>query len=375
MYLPLLIIAAGGDYGLVGLLPIITGAIAVFWTPLAGDLIDSSRNREQVRHRVILASVAVACGSIIGMALLDTLPALILLFGMMSIGVHTGWTAINSFLASETSHDELGSVSGFGTIFGYLGGGFGAGGAVLIEHFVGMGPAVIFIAIFLFTFGIIPGLFLPESENPSVRSQSLLQGLRDLAPVIRKNRTLKACLIASILWTDALSTVMTFASLLAVNVLGIPEQNTSLYLAPVLPAAILGGYIHGNAGDRYGLVNIMFLNLILWASGYVFIIYFVELVPSIVISLIAGFALGGTVSLTRAIYAKILPPGFEGRLFGLAAMFFFFGGSIGPLLTGIIADLPGMNLRYALIVPYTFTMFSMPFLLLVRENGVVFEGP
>lgn len=196
----------------------------------------------------------------------------------------------------------------------------------------------------------------------------------DAAKEVARNRSIKAYLFGSILWGDAISTIMTFASLIAIEVLLIPAESAILFLGLALPGAALGSVIQGRLGDRYGVRLMQGLNLGLWAIGFATIILWAEFAPVAVVSSIAGFALGGNLALSRALYAKIIPKGFEARLFGFSAIFTFFGGALGPLLTGFIADLPGVGLRTALIVPLLFVLLSLPALAFIQENGAPFEG-
>ena len=119
----------------------------------------------------------------------------------------------------------------------------------------------------------------------------------------------------------------------------------------------------------------MVKNMIFLASnGFCIIIFWAEIVPIALASTVAGFALGGNLTLSRALYAKVIPKGFEGRLFGFSAIFAFFGGALGPLLTGVMADLPSFTLRTALIVPLAFVILSIPTLAFIEENSAPFEG-
>ena len=167
---------------------------------------------------------------------------------------------------------------------------------------------------------------------------------------------------------------MTFASLIAVEVLLIPPNDALFFLGLALPGAAFGALAQGKLGDAWGLRKAQALNLVLWAMGFSAIILWAEYLPILLISSIAGFALGGNLTLSRALYASIIPEGLEGRLFGFAAIFTFFGGALGPLVTGLVADLPGFTLRGALVIPLIFVMASIPTLAFIKENGAPFEG-
>ncbi|TXT55179.1 MAG: membrane protein of unknown function [Candidatus Thorarchaeota archaeon] len=376
LYLPLMIIDAGGTNTLVGILPLLTGAIAVFWTPMVGLVIDQSSSDSITRRILIFFSALVGSISIIVMAHLEfSLMGLVLSFTIMSIAIQTGWTAINSFLAAEGDIKSMGTLSGIGITFGYLGGAIGAGGAVLIETLTSRNFALIFVGLFLILFSLIPSLFLKDTKNTQSIEERMK--LRDTITEISQNRSLRMYLLGSILWGDAIATIMTFAAIISNEVLLIPVENVTLVVGSALPFAIIGGYIQGRLGDHYGIVKIQGMNLAIWAIGFSIIILLGSSLPIILITSVAGFALGGNVTLTRGLYAKIIPKGMEGRLFGISAIFAFFGGAIGPLVTGFVADIPGWTLQTALIVPLVFIILSMPTLWFISEeksSSAPFQG-
>lgn len=374
MYLPLMVVSLGGNYTTVGSLSIITAMVAAIWTPIVGAIIDRSKERFRIRRIVIMTSGVLAASSISLMSISGNLIELLLLFVMMSICVQTGWTSINAYLAAEAYKERLGSISGLGILMGYIGGGIGAMTAIIFDQTLGRTAAFGIVAAFLFIFITIPSVYLKNDQQASSSGAGLLTNTLRAATEILKNRSVRSYLVSSVLWGDAISTIMTFASLIAVEVFLVPPDSAILFLGLALPSAALGSVVQGKLGDEFGIKLMQGLNLILWALGFVVIIVWADIVPIIMVSIIAGFALGGNLALSRALYAKVIPKGFEGRLFGFSAIFAFFGGALGPLLTGFAADLPSMNLRTALLVPLAFVLLSLPMLALVQENGAPFEG-
>jgi len=160
MYLPLLILSLGGTNFTIGILPLITGIVAAIWTPFLGTLIDKSKTPKTIRKGIVFLSSLFASISIIVLANSVNLMGLFLSFTTMSISIQSGWTAMNSYLSREGEGERMGSLSGMGITMGYLGGAFGAGGALLIELLYNRTLAMTFVGIFLFIFAIIPSIFL-----------------------------------------------------------------------------------------------------------------------------------------------------------------------------------------------------------------------
>ncbi len=373
MYLPLMIVEAGGSSSTVGILPLITGAIAGIWTPIVGTVIDRSRQKSLVRKIVVIVSVTLAGASIVALSMVQGLLQIIMLFIVMTLGIQTGWTAMNAYLAQEGYEERMGTTSGAGVTVGYLGGAIGAGGAVILERLLGRAAAMIFIGGMLMAFGMLSVSRLREQERLPSSSESLSESLRKGLNAVSNNTSVKAYLIGTILWGDAIATIVTFASLLSQQVLHIPEEHIIGLLAIAVPCALVGAIVHGRLGDRLGIVRLLGANLFIWMGGITTLIVFGSAIPPVLVGIVAGFALGGTMTLSRALYARIIPDGMEARLFGVAAIFTFFGGSIGPLLTGVMSDLPGMSLRTALIIPLIFLLLGLPTLHYIRINSGPFQ--
>ncbi len=369
MYLPLMVIEFGGSNSIVGILPLVTGAIAGLWSPIMGTIIDRSSKKSLVRRITIIVSVLIAGISIVTMTAVDLLFQLLLLFTLMTIGIQTGWTAMNAYFAQEVNKSRMGTTSAFGIMMGYLGGAVGAGGAVLLDRMFGRGAALMYVGLFLILFGMISGGLIKERRHEaSDRSitPGFKIGLRSGIHEIRDNSSVRAYLIGAVLWGDAVSTIITFASLLVTEVLQLSEETTLVILAIAVPSALIGAFIHGKIGDKIGLVKVQGLNICLWTFGIGFIMLFGSAISPFAVGMVAGIALGGNMSVSRALYARIIPEGFEARLFGFAAIFMYFGGAIGPLLTGIVADIPGWTLREALIIPLIFLVSSLMTLKYIR---------
>ncbi|MHA1216070.1 MAG: MFS transporter [Candidatus Thorarchaeota archaeon] len=369
MYLPLMVLDSGGTMSTVGLLPMITGAVAATWTPVVGALIDRSSEKALARKATVVISAIIGGASIGVMGQLNSLTGLLLAFAVMTLAVQTGWTGMNSFLAQEGEAHLMGTTSAIGVVMGYTGGALGAGVTVLVDRVLGRAAALTFVGGFLAVFGSVSVLLVREHRSSTPTTIGLGEALRESLRAIRNDCSLRAYIVGSILWGDAVSTVMSFASILAVEVLSLSAQETLAVVATALPCALAGAFVHGRVGDRIGLVKAQAANLALWAVGFTSLALAGANLPAWLVAVVAGFALGGNMALTRALYARIVPRGMEARLFGFAVVFAFFGGTVGPFITGLVADLPGMTLQTALVVPLAFVLLSIPTLPFIEIRG------
>ena len=367
IFLPLLILQVTGSNTLVAIIPIITAVVTAFWTPVVGTLIDKSENQGSIRRRIIFISAIIAAFSIYTLPLFSNAIYIVLTYSIASIAIQTGWTACNSYLAVAVEETKVGSVSGFGIAMGYLGGGIGTIGAAIVSLKSGNAAAFQFIAIFFLIFALIPALGLKDTEPAHVTEHTIFSELIDTINDFRKDPDIFKFLIASIAWGDGVSAIMTYASIIVTQVMGVPENEVSLFLIFALPAALFGSILLGKISDKIGLVITQAFILLLWISGVGYIIFWGTSVSVILAALIAGFALGGSLAVTRGLYCALIPEGKEGKFMGVSAIFGLFGGILGPFLTGVIADLPGMSIREGLLVPLISFAIGLLLLITIRE--------
>ncbi len=367
IFLPLLINQLTGSNTLVSIIPIITAVVTAFWTPVVGTYIDKSEKQGKTRRWIIFISTIIASASIYVMPMFNDALFVVISYSIASIAIQTGWTACNSYLAVAAEEVEVGSVSGFGIAMGYLGGGIGTVGAVLVSLSHGNAAAFQFIAVFFLAFAMIPAIALRDTRQVSVISEGIFSELGNTINDFRKDPEVFKFLIASIAWGDGVSAIMTYASLIVTQVMGVPESQVSLFLIFALPAALVGSITLGKIGDKIGLVLIQSVILLLWIAGVGYIMFMAVNVSVLVTAIIAGFALGGNLAVTRGLYCALIPEGKEGKFMGVNAIFGLFGGIIGPLFTGIIADMPGLSLREGLIVPLISFIIGLLILITISE--------
>jgi UMF1 family MFS transporter len=84
-----------------------------------------------------------------------------------------------------------------------------------------------------------------------------------------------------------------------------------------------------------------------------------------ILAAVVGLVQGGVQSLSRALYAQLIPPDKSGEFFGFYNMMGKFAAVLGPLLVGWTALLTGSN-RYAVLA--IAVLFVAGGLLLLRVN-------
>jgi len=123
--------------------------------------------------------------------------------------------------------------------------------------------------------------------------------------------------------------------------LGISATNAANILATIGGASIVGRFIMGSAGDRFGhrlATVICFIILAVALSGLQFA---QELWMLYLFAVIYGFAHGGVFALISPLIAELFGLSSHGVIFGIIIFSGTIGGATGPLLAGRIFDVTG----------------------------------
>jgi len=285
---------------------------------------------------------------------------------LLYVGATIGFIGANVFydsliidVAPPGQYDRV-SALGFG--LGYLGGGllFTLDVAMTLhpEWFglANVGAAVrwsfVTVAVWwlLFTLPLLRWVV----ERPVLERQGSLEaiaaGFRQLYATfleLRALRTVAIFLAAYWLYIDGVDTVITMAVDYGLSI-GLPQTAliTALLITQFVgfPAAIGFGLI----GDRFGSRTGILIGIVVYVLITAFATQMTQARDFYVLAVVVGLVQGGVQSLSRSLYAQIIPPEKSGEFFGFYNMMGKFAAVLGPMLVGWTALYTGSS-RYAVL--------------------------
>lgn len=275
-----------------------------------------------------------------------------------------GESLIAAFLPELAREERMGSVSGWGWSFGYLGGMLSLGaclGYVLwaqgqglpASHFVPVTMLItagIFAAAALLTFGL-----LKEHARPQGRIAAE-QGIR--ASLARLHRTWReagsfqdfaALLSCSVAYQAGISVVIALAAVYAEQVLAFRQTEIMMLIFLVNIAAAIGAFAWGYVQDRIGHRTALGITLVGWILMTV--LAALATGPGLfwVAAVIAGLCMGSSQSAGRALAGLLAPEQRRAEFFGLWTFAVRLSAIIGPMTYGLVTWLTDGNHRLAIV--------------------------
>jgi UMF1 family MFS transporter len=269
------------------------------------------------------------------------------------IGFAGANVAYDAMLLDVAEKSELERVSAMGFAFGYLGGGLLFAVNVLMvlypESFgledktQAVRLSFLMVAIWWAVFTLPVLLFVHEAPRPQaprliVGMRQTLHEFRETWRLLRRLRMAFMFLLAYWCYIDGVDTIVRMAVDYGLS-LGFAAESllTALLITQLVgfPAALAFGHI----GDRIGAKRAIWLALVV----YVIIVFWAWRMSATWefygIAVVIGLVQGGIQSMSRALYARMIPPQHAGRLFGLYNMMGKFAAVLGPLLVGWVSVL------------------------------------
>ena len=304
----------------------------------------------------------------------------LIVFGLANIGFDLGFTLYSAFLVELSTRSNMGRISGYGWGFGYLGGLLALALAYpLLKG--GMGPenllnyrlSFVLTAVFFFIASLPTFLYVRERAipHPIREGQSLwtvgFHRLRRTFHEISRFRELVKYLVAYLIYTDGINTVILFAGIFASRVLEFTPSQLIVYFLIIQIASAIGAYASGSIVDRFGPRRTIMVTLVIW-TGVAIGAYFVQTTAQFyVIGLIAGAALGSSQSASRTLIGYFTPHDKLGEFFGFFSISGKFAAIIGPLLYGQITAMFGSQ-RPAVLALTGFFIVGLAMIWNVREQ-------
>jgi UMF1 family MFS transporter len=306
------------------------------------------------------------------------------LYVLSTIGFAASLIFYDSLIIGLARREKLDSVSALGFALGYLGGGLlfalNVGMALFPAAFgfadaaEGVRASFVTVALWWALFSI--PLFRWVREPPPLGTPvhglgAVRAGFRQLRATfthLRLLRTAFTFLLAYWCYIDAVDTIVRMAVDYGLA-LGFPSRSLIVALLMVqfigFPAAIAFGRLGERLGPKSGiyLAIAVYVGVVLFASQMTSVTEFYGLAVAI------GLVQGGVQSLSRSLYARLVPPDKSAEFFGFFNMLGKFAAVLGPVLVGFMSLQSG-NPRSSLLV--LLVLFAVGVILLRRVD--VAEG-
>ena len=281
----------------------------------------------------------------------------------------------DSVLKDITTDDTIDSVSARGYALGYLG-----GGTDLILSFVIilLGPDMLGIdtglaskiAItksglwwLIFSVFSFSRMNIVETKSGKVSIASAYSRNFTTLKKISKFPFLLYFLISYIFFWDGLQTLINMSAVFFTEVLLLDQTQVLIVFLVVQFVAYFGAKLAGNLATKIGQKNVLYYTMfLLFLVGNA--AYFVpekQLIPVIVMGIVTAMGMGGLQSVSRSVYAAMLPKGAEGEFMGFFSVLSRFSAIWGPLIYAYVSASTG-NPRLSL--PVITSFFLIGYLLL-----------
>ena len=284
------------------------------------------------------------------------------LYGLGTVGFSGANVFYDSMLVDVAEEHELDLVSALGYSAGYIGGGLLFLVNVLMvqkPEWFGLadaGAAVkasfLSVAVWwaLFTVPLLRWVEESPTEDQASPIQAVGEGLRQLAATFRELRSFKVLLlflVAYWIYIDGVNTVIKTAVFFGDRILGLDQAAliTALLLTQFVafPAAL--GF--GALGQRIGPKPAILIGIGVYLAALVYAWQFLtDEGDFYALAVAIGLVQGGVQSLSRSLYARLVPRSKTAEFFGFFNMVGKFATIFGPLLIAFTPKLvPGATER------------------------------
>ena len=297
-----------------------------------------------------------------------------LLYFFAQLGATGSNVFYDSVLKDITTPDTIDKVSAKGYALGYLGGGLQLLISLIIVQF---GPSALGISAGLatrisiafagiwwlyFSYFSFSRMKIQEEKDNSVTRNYISAGWKNnlvTLSKIRKFPFLLYFLVAYLFFWDGLQTLINMSAAFFTEVLLLDQTQVLIVFLVVQFVAYFGAKLAGNLATKIGQKNVLYYTMfLLFLVGNA--AYFVpekQLIPVVVMGIITAMGMGGLQSVSRSVYAAMLPKGAEGEFMGFFSVLSRFSAIWGPLIYAYVSASTG-NPRLSLPVITSFFLIG-----------------
>jgi UMF1 family MFS transporter len=344
----------------------------------------------------------------------SVIPALLLAYGIATIGVEFATVFSNAMMPSLVPPDKIGRLSGTGWATGYIGGilslilalGFLAANPDTGRTLFGFTPLFGLDPVthqgdritgpltgIWFTVFVLP-MFLLTPDYPAKRpvSAALREGLIELRQTLRelpKRRSMATFLLANMIYTDGLVSLFAFGGIYAAGTFGWHTIQIGSFGILLAVAGAFGAWLGGKLDDSLGPKRVIAGSMLILLLSIVAILFvdkdsilFVKVAPPepgaplfsgaaerayLVLGCLIGAAGGPLQAASRTLLIRMAPKDRIAQHFGLFALTGKVTSFVGPLLIGAITAVTASQ-KAGMAVLVVFFATGLALLARVREK-------
>lgn len=279
----------------------------------------------------------------------------VLLYVLASIGFAGGNIFYDALIVLVARKEKLDFVSALGFSLGYLGGGVLFAVNVMMTlspQSFGLASSAeavrvsfVLVALWWAVFSIPVMLFVHEprgSGSPRI-AQWITRGLEQLRTTFREVRQLRVVftfLIAYWCYIDAVDTIIRMAVDYGLS-LGFDSNSLIVALLITQFVGFPAALAFGKLGERYGAKSTLFIGIAVYIGVTLWAMRMTEVREFYVLAVVIGLVQGGVQSLSRSLYARLIPANKSAEFFGFYNMLGKFAAVLGPGLMGLVGMLTG----------------------------------
>jgi UMF1 family MFS transporter len=347
--------------------------------PFLGAVADYSAVKKRMLA-VFMGMGACACAAMFFITRGDWQLALVL-FVVANVGVAGSIVFYDSLLPHLAAGEELDRVSAAGYAMGFLGGGILLAINILMmskpEWFflpsreVAVRASLASVAVWWVGFSIPlfrrvpePARRLAKGERPEGNAMAsawrrLLGTFREL----RRYRQAFMLLLAFFLYNDGIQTIIRMATTYGTEI-GIDENAL---IGALLLTQFIGvpfGFLYGYFAQKAGAKQALFVGLMVYTVITVLSYFMRTATHFFLLAIMVGMVQGGTQSLSRSLFASMVPKHKSSEFFGFFGVFERYAGILGPAVFAWVVSHSGTS-RNAILAIVAFFVLGGALLMFV----------
>ena len=266
------------------------------------------------------------------------------ILAVANFGYQAALIYYDSMLPAVSTAETRGRVSGIGVGLGYVGTIVGALAVRFLSLRDGNPTEFSFVltAVLFALFALPIFLVIREGRGRTARALTQIDLRGSWSQIARTARHasefpgLLRFLLARLLYTDPINTVIQFMAVFATAAVGYSDADAQAVLILVTVVAIVMSFAWGFVVDRVGPKRTLSTVLLLWCVALVLAALTLDKTLFLLVGALAGAALGGTWVSDRVFMLRLSPPETVGEFFGLYGLAGKFSAVTGPVIWGLM---------------------------------------